>query len=98
MGQGGLRVLVERALYLVSRKFPELRNVKANNDGSFVGLGEACASLGDVDIGEARICILAEVLLLLLQFLGPGVTLAVVSDVWPNASLGQVSLSQAKQA
>jgi hypothetical protein len=37
-------------------------------------------------------------LLLLLQFLGPGITLAVVRDAWPQAALDDVDLSRTNQS
>jgi hypothetical protein len=94
MGQGGLRAVVARALFLVGRDFPTFRDVSANADGSYLGLDQACARLSDSEFREARISLLTEVFLLLLQFLGPSVTLAVISDAWPDAPLGGIDLSR----
>jgi hypothetical protein len=68
--------------------------VKVQNNGTFSGLGEASATLTDADFREAQVSFLSEVLTLLLQFLGPGGTMAIISDAWPDTPLGHVTFSQ----
>ena len=97
MGRGGARALVARALFLASRDFPALRGVTANEHGTFVELDEAAVSLDDPDFREARVALLTELLLLLLQFLGPGMMLAIIRDAWPRAALDDIDLSRMRQ-
>ena len=98
MGRGGLRTLVARALFLVSHRFPALWGVRTIDDGTLVGLEDACATLSDSEFDEVRLLFLTEILLLLLEFLGPGMTRAVISESWPHAPLDDIDLSQARRS
>ena len=97
MGSGGFRALVARALFLVSRDFPEFRHVTPDDDGNLIGLEEACSTLDDAGLREVFVSILTEILLLLFELLGAGVTLAVIGDTWPQTLPDDIDLSHLRK-
>lgn len=94
MGRGGFRALVARALSIAGREVPWLRGLRSKEDGTFAGMDLAYPKLEYAQYHEGRVVLLTEVLVLLLRFLGPGMTLAVVSDTWPHAPLDDIDLSR----
>src|SRR5450759_1221283 len=88
MGNVGFRALLSRALALANAEAPWLRAVHVNTDGSFQGLDE----LGPDEIFEGRVVLLAQLLGLLVAFIGELLTLRLVRDVWPKLSLNEVDL------
>jgi len=98
MGSGGFRALVARALFLVSRDFPEFRHVTPDDDGNLIGLEEACSTLDDAGLREVFVSILTEILLLLFELLGAGVTLAVIGDAWPQTLPDDIDLSHLRRS
>jgi hypothetical protein len=58
----------------------------------------AYPKLGQAEFQEGRAVLLTEVLLLLLRLIGPGMTLAVVSDTWPHAPLDDIDLSRKEKS
>lgn len=78
-GSDGFRSLVRRALALASADDPVLRQVTVNANGSLDGLDEVA--------GDAVVAIVAQFLALLVTFIGEPLTLRLVRDAWPEASL-----------
>ncbi|PZR99203.1 MAG: hypothetical protein DLM70_15780 [Chloroflexi bacterium] len=82
----GCQALVARALHLTRFEFPFLAGVRAttNRDVPLEGLQE---SLGDVEPAHAHeglVLLLANLIALLVTFIGEGVTLRLLADVWPD--------------
>lgn len=75
-GTTGYRVLLARAVVLAKAQVSSLNGVQVNPDGSLEGIGE----LRD----EEAIEIVAQLLKLLVAFIGEGLTLHLVRDVWPG--------------
>ena len=98
MGRGGFRALVARALSVAGNQVPWLRGLRSKEDGTFDGMELAYPKPGQAEVQEGRVVLLTEVLVLLLQLLGPGMTLAVVSDTWPNAPLDDVDLGRKEKS
>ena len=92
MGNVGFRALISRALALSNAEIPWLRAVHVNTDGSFQGLDELGAQVGPDEIFEGRVVLLAQLLGLLVTFIGELLTLRLVRDVWPKLSLNEVEL------
>ena len=92
MGNVGFRALLSRALALANAEVPWLRAVHVNTDGSFQGLDELGAQVGPDEIFEGRVVLLAQLLGLLVTFIGELLTLRLVRDVWPKLSLNEVDL------
>jgi len=85
MGNGGFRALVTRALTLAKEEVPWLRHVHVQSDGSLEVLGEEKARISKGQIAEGRVVLLAQVLGLLVAFIGESLTLQLLREVWPKA-------------
>ena len=92
MGNVGFRALISRALALSNAEIPWLRAVHVKADGSFEGLDELGAQVGPDKIFEGRVVLLAQLLGLLVAFIGENLTLRLVREVWPKLSLNDVDL------
>ena len=88
-GEDGFTSLLRRSLTLARADLPALRAVHLGEGGSLEGLEElaAEASGGRDDMGEAAIAITANLLALLVTFVGETLTLRLVRAAWPEASL-----------
>ncbi len=87
VGAVGFRTLLDRALTLTKAEVPGLSAVQVRADGALVGLGEAEAQSSNGKIAKGEVLLLAHLLGLLIVFLGEALTLGLVQDVWPKASL-----------
>ena len=87
MGNGGFRALLSRALALANAEVPWLRAVQVKADGSLEGLEELHAQLDPDEFFEGRVVLLAQLLGLLVAFIGENLTLRLVREVWPKVPL-----------
>lgn len=86
MGNAGFRALLNRALALSVPEVPWLRGIQVDGEGSLAGLEELQAQLKPDELSEGGIVLLAQLLGLLVAFIGERLTLQVVSEVWPRFS------------
>jgi len=85
-GVAGFRSLLSRALALARAEAPSLSGVHVGADGSLKGLDEL-APQTDKDMSmEGGALLIAQLLGLLLTFIGEGITLHLVQDVWPESA------------
>jgi len=84
MGKAGFRALLSRALALANAEVPSLRAVRVNADGSLEGFEELYAQLPPEEFFEGRVVLLAQLLGLLVAFIGENLTLRLVREVWPK--------------
>jgi hypothetical protein len=90
-GVAGFRSLLSRALTLARAEAPSLSAVEVARDGSLKGLDEL-ASQTDKELARDGGILIAQLIGLLLTFIGEGLTLRLVQDVWPEAAFdGRVS-------
>jgi hypothetical protein len=96
-GVDGFRSLLSRALTLARAEAPSLSSVQVAADGSLKGLDEL-ASQGDKEEAiDGGAILIAQLIGLLLTFIGDGLTLRLVQDVWPDAVFdGRVSEKEGK--
>jgi hypothetical protein len=87
LGKLGFRALLSRALALTTSEIAWLRAVHVKADGSLEGLHELEAQLDPEEIAEGTVVLLAQLLGLLVVFIGESLTLRLVRDVWPKLSL-----------
>jgi len=92
MGDGGFRALLARALALATAEVPWLRAVQVKPDGALGGLEELPAHLDLDRFFEGRVVLLAQLLGLLVAFIGEDLTLRLVREVWPKAPLNDLDL------
>jgi hypothetical protein len=94
MGNVGFRALLSRALALANAEVPWLRAVRVKADGSFEGLDELGAQVDPDEIFEGRVVLLAQLLGLLVAFIGEDLTLRLVREVWPKLSLNDFNFGK----
>ena len=84
MGNAGFHALMSRALLLAQREVPWLRGAHLNVDGSFEGLAELDSQVDPQEIAEGRIVLLAQLLGLLVAFIGEDLTMRLTREIWPS--------------
>ena len=84
-GADGFASLMRRALALARAEVPALHRVQITAEGSVEGLDELAAE----DRMEAAAAITTHLLELLVTFVGERITLKLVHEAWPDASLSE---------
>jgi hypothetical protein len=87
-GVAGFRSLLSRALALARAEAPSLSAVQVAADGSLQGLDELEPQIAKDQAREGGAVLIAQLIGLLLTFVGEGLTLRMVQDVWPEAVEG----------
>ena len=86
-GVAGFRSLLSRALALARADAPSLSKVQLAADGSLKGLDQLEPQIDKEQAGDEGAILIAQLIGLLLTFIGEGLTLRLVQDVWPEAAL-----------
>ena len=94
MGSAGFSALLSRALALASKKVLWLEKVQVKPDGSLQGLDELAKQIDPGEFFEGRVVLLAQLLALLVAFIGERLTLQLVQEVWPKLSLNDLDFSK----
>ena len=87
-GPEAFTAILRRALALARADVAALQSVKINAEGRLEGLKVLGADTGNVST-EAAFAITAHLLGLLATFIGEPLTLRLVHEVWPKASLDE---------
>ena len=94
-GADGFTSLLRRAVALARSEIPELQGISVSSGGSLEGLDRLAS--GDWKPGsgwdgrtEAAVAITAQLLALLVTFIGRPLTLRLVREAWPDASLDEL--------
>jgi len=96
-GVAGFRSLLSRALTLARAEAPSLSAVQVAADGSLKGLDELASQTDKEQARDGGAILIAQLIGLLLTFIGEGLTLRLVQDVWPEAAFdGRVSEKERK--
>jgi hypothetical protein len=82
-GMAGFHSLMSRAVAMAKAEYPAIQGVAVRDDGSLEGLDSAGTAEG-AD-GEAGIVIVAQLIGLLVTFIGEPLTMRLVRDVWADA-------------
>ena len=85
-GVAGFRSLLSRALMLARAEAPSLSVVEVAADGSLKGLDELEPQIDKEQARDRGTILIAQLIGLLLTFIGEGLTLRLVQDVWPEAA------------
>jgi hypothetical protein len=86
-GATGYRSLISRAVVMAKSQVSVLAPVQVRGDGSLEGLEE----IAQQDV-EAGVAVMAQLLSLLVIFIGESLTLVLVRDAWPDAPLDKTDL------
>ena len=97
MGNGGYRALLMRSLALASVEVAWLRMVRVAEDGTLEGLDEPAPPAGPEEILEGRVVLVAQLLGLLIAFIGESLMLRLVREIWPRLPLGDLNASKDNQ-
>ncbi len=92
MGKVGVRALVSRALALANAEAPSLRAVQVNAEGGLERMGELEAQF-DPQVAEGSLVLLAQLLGLLVAFIGENLTVRIVREAWPELCLPKSGFS-----
>ena len=92
MGDDGFRALLARALALACVEVPWLRAAQVTADGSLEGLVELQTQLGPDEFLEGGVVLLAQLLGLLVAFIGENLTVRLAREVWPKVPLNGLDL------
>ena len=90
-GNGGFQALLARALALAKVEVPWLRAVHVKADGSLEGLSEIQSQLTPAEFLEGKVVLLAQLLGLLVAFIGENLTMRLVREVWPKVPLDDLA-------
>jgi len=85
-GVAGFRSLLSRALALARAEAPSLGAVQVGADGSLKGLDELGPQKDEERTKGEGAILIAQLLGLLFTFIGEGLTLRLVQDVWPESA------------
>jgi hypothetical protein len=84
MGNTGVRALLARALAQAAGEVPSLRALQVKADGSLEHSGELEVQADREELAEGSVVLVAQLLGLLVAFIGQSLVLQIVSDAWPN--------------
>lgn len=87
-GVDGFRSLLSRALALAKAEVPALQNVRVGADGSLEGFDGVEPIQEPAQAGRVLVTHLLE---LMVAFIGESLTLRLVRDAWPDASLNEAN-------
>ncbi len=94
MGNAGYRALLMRALALASAEVAWLRGLRVAADGTLEALVEPGPPVDPKEIFKGRVALLAQLLGLLVAFIGESLTLRLVREIWPTVALGSLNVSK----
>jgi hypothetical protein len=97
-GIEGFRSLLMRALALARAQAPALQKLQVGADGSLQGPPEIEPHPSSGTTGQNGIILVAHLLELLVTFIGETLTLQLVRDIWPDASINRANPSTEEKA
>jgi hypothetical protein len=87
-----------RALALARAQAPALQKLQVGADGSLQGPAEIEPHLPGGTTGQDGVILVAHLLELLVTFIGETLTLQLVRDIWPDASINRAIPSTEEKA
>ena len=94
MGNTGFRELLSCALPRAQAEIPWLGAVHVKADGSLEGLEELNAQRNPDELFEGGVVLVAQLLGLLVAFIGETLTLRFVREVWPDVPLDDLDFGR----
>lgn len=95
MGNTGFHTLLARALTLAAAEVPWLRAVRVKAGGPLEGLEALQAEIAPDEFVEGGAVLLAQLLGLLVTFIGENLTLRLVREIWPKVPLDDLDFANA---
>lgn len=97
MGTIGVRTLFLRSLELAGREVPSLCAVQVKTDGSLAGLDKLEVQADPEQLAKGNAVLVAQLLGLLVSFIGEKLTLQLVREIWPKLSVNDLELGKGDQ-
>ena len=97
-GVAGFRSLASRALTLAKVEAPSLSAMQVTADGALQELGEPESQIDQCQPDEGGVILLAQLLGLLITFIGETLTLRLVQDTWSDAGLDDFNSGDGREA
>ncbi len=95
-GVAGFRSLLSRALALAGDEVRWLRAIHVKSDGSLEGLDEVEARLSKIEMAKGEVTLIAQLIGLLVTFIGEPLTLRLVQEAWPEVSSDDLNFETEK--
>jgi hypothetical protein len=86
-GVAGFHSLMSRAVAMAKNEVPSLLSVSVGADGSLEGLDRPIHDQDAIPGGQAGVVVVAQLIGLLVTFIGEPLTLRLMRDAWPNATV-----------
>jgi hypothetical protein len=97
-GSAGFSMLLARAVALAMKKDPSLSPLHVGVDGSLTGVDEVRRGLNGSHVEHhGGAIVLTELLGLLVSFIGESLTLTLVREAWPDASMDPTATDSSKE-
>lgn len=97
MGRGGFQALLARALLLASAEVHWLAAVQVVADGELEGLSAARSKLDAAEFSDGEVALLAQLLGLLVAFIGPALTIRLITQILPQVSFDDADFGEAAE-
>jgi hypothetical protein len=98
-GTSGFSMLLARAVALAIKKDPSLTPLHVGMDGALTGVDEVRRGLNGSHVEHhGGAIVLAELLGLLVSFIGESLTLTLVREAWPSASMDPTATDSTKES
>ena len=94
VGNAGSRELLSCALARANAEVPWLRAVQVKADGQLEGLQALHAQRSSEQLSEGEVVLLAQLLGLLVAFIGERLTFRQVREVWPQIPLNDLDFGK----
>ena len=94
VGSAGVAALISRSLIVTNEEVGWLRGVAVKTDGSLEGLDDLDGKVDPEEIVQGSVVLVAQLLGLLLAFIGESLTVGIVREVWPKVSLGHLDFGK----
>jgi hypothetical protein len=94
MGDGGYRALLLRSLVMAIPEVPPLQATHVSADGRLEGFDSLETGIDPEAIVEGRVIVVAQLIGLLVAFIGEKLTLQLVREVWPKLDTEDLNLKK----
>ena len=91
---GGFHALFGRALVLARAEVPWLAEVQLTADGCLEGLDKVTNRVTRDELVSAELAVVSHVIDLLVTFIGPALTLAIMKEIWPEAAFTDLNFRE----
>lgn len=93
IGSDGCRVLISRAWVLTRREFPALNPIETNGNCHLQGQDKSLQGLDAEQAAEVQVVMLANLLWLLMIFIGEDLSMHLMYELWPDLPPGELGSS-----